>query len=45
MEIDATSEVSTETETADGSPHAEVEMDVLVDEPRIIQLPQVFLIF
>jgi hypothetical protein len=45
MEIDASSEASTETKTADGSPHAEVEMDVLVDEPRIIQLPQVFLIF
>ncbi|MCI16794.1 hypothetical protein A2U01_0037938, partial [Trifolium medium] len=41
MEIDAASEVSTETETADGSPQAEVEMDVLADELGIIQLPQV----
>jgi hypothetical protein len=45
IEIDAGSEVSSETETVDGSPQAEVEMDVLPDELGIIQLPQVFLIF
>jgi hypothetical protein len=45
IEIDAGSEVSSETETVNGSPQAEVEMDVLPDELGIIQLPQVFLIF
>ena len=43
MEIDADSEVRTETKTADGSLQVEEEMDVLFDESGKVHLPQVFL--
>jgi hypothetical protein len=45
VEIDALSESSAETETADESSQDEVDMDVLSNESGIAKLPQVFLIF
>jgi hypothetical protein len=45
VEIDALSECSVETETADGSSQDEVNVDVLSNESGIAKLPQVFLIF
>jgi hypothetical protein len=45
VEIDALSECSVETETADRSSQDEVDMDVLSNESGMVKLPQVFLIF